>query len=138
MFTACSSPCSRSYICASRSIRRERNICERLRLDGVARLSNGAGKIVEESELLIIRLYHLLDLVDRPIGDLSGLVDARVAHSRAGGDRRTGIAPRRFEQNVGFDPDRRQLLGDQEPVLTIGHHDRPSKQSRSATLRTVS
>ena len=30
----------------------------------------------------------------------------------------------------GFDADGRKLLGDQEPVLTVGHHDRPSKQSR--------
>jgi hypothetical protein len=59
-----------------------------------------------------------------------GAVIARQRKAGACGDRRTGIAPRRLEQNVGFDPDRRKLLSDQEPVLTIGHHDRPSKQSQ--------
>jgi hypothetical protein len=62
--------------------------------------------------------------------DDDGAVVARQRIAGAGGGRRAGIAPRRFEQNVGFGANGRKLLGDQEPVLAVGHHDRPSKQSR--------
>jgi len=62
--------------------------------------------------------------------DDDGTIIARQRVAGAGGDRRTGIAPRRLEQNVGFGADGRKLFGDQEPVLAVGHNDRPSKQRR--------
>jgi len=46
----------------------------------IARFSDGAGKVVEKCPLLLTGLYHLLYLVDRPIGYLSGFVAARLAH----------------------------------------------------------
>jgi len=62
--------------------------------------------------------------------DDDGAIIARQRVAGAGGDRRTGIAPRRLEQDVGLGVDGGKLLGDEEAVLTVGHHDRPSKQSR--------
>ena len=62
--------------------------------------------------------------------DDDGAIIARQRVAGAGGDRRTGIAPRRLEQDVGLGADGGKLLGDEEAVLTVGHHDRPSKQSR--------
>ena len=58
------------------------------------------------------------------------IIAAAERKSRAGDNRRTGIPPRRFEQNVGFRTDRRELLGDQETILGVGHDHRPAKQSR--------
>ena len=48
----------------------------------------------------------------------------------AGGNRRPGIAPDRFEQDVGLRADRGQLLGDQKPILAVGHDDRAAEQRR--------
>ena len=62
--------------------------------------------------------------------DDDGAIVARQRVAGAGGDRRTGIAPRRLEQDVGLGADGGKLLGDEEAVLAVGHHDRPSKQSR--------
>ena len=58
------------------------------------------------------------------------IVAAAERISRARDNGRTGIPPHRFEQNVGFRTDRRELLGDQEAILPIGHDHRPAKQSR--------
>jgi hypothetical protein len=62
--------------------------------------------------------------------DDDGAIIARQRVAGAGGDRRTGIAPRRLEQDVGLGADGGKLLGNEEAVLAVGHHDRPSKQSR--------
>ena len=62
--------------------------------------------------------------------DDDGAIVARQRVAGAGGDRRTGIAPRRLEQDIGLGADGGELLGDEEAVLAVGHHDRSSKQSR--------
>jgi hypothetical protein len=56
--------------------------------------------------------------------DDDGAIIARQRVAGAGGDRWTGIAPRRLEQDVGLGADGGKLLGDEEAVLTVGHHDR--------------
>ena len=63
-------------------------------------------------------------------GDDDGAIIARQRIAGAGGDRRAGIAPRRLEQDIGLGADGGKLLGNEELVLTVGHHDRPSKQAR--------
>ena len=58
------------------------------------------------------------------------IVAAAERKSRARDNRRTGIPPHRFEQDVGLRTDRRELLGDQEAILRVGDDHRPAKQSR--------
>ena len=64
--------------------------------------------------------------------DHDGVAAAIEGKCRAGNDRRPGIAARRLKQNIGLDADLRELLGDHEPVLVIGHDDRPTEHARVA------
>jgi hypothetical protein len=59
-----------------------------------------------------------------------GIDFALGGKGRAGGDRWTGISPYRLEHDIGFDPDRSELLGDQKAVLIVGHDEWTAEQSR--------
>ncbi len=59
-----------------------------------------------------------------------GILVTIVGEQGAGNDRRPGIAPHRFKQDVGFRREGGELLGDEKPILVVGHDDRPAKQGR--------
>ena len=62
--------------------------------------------------------------------DHDGIAAAPLRVAGAGDNCRSGITPHRFEQDIGLGADRRQLLGDQKPILPIGDDDRATKQRR--------
>ena len=62
--------------------------------------------------------------------DNDGIVTAAKRVFSAGSYCRPGIAPDRFEQDIGFCANRGQLLGDQKPILAVGYDDRTAEQRR--------
>ena len=52
-----------------------------VQFDLVARFDDGVAEIVEQGGLLRVRLHGALDLIDRPAGDLGGLVVAALRHA---------------------------------------------------------
>jgi hypothetical protein len=78
------------------------------------------------------------DVIDGKRDD-QGIAFALGGKSRAGCNGRTGIAPYRFQHDIGFDSDRGELFGDQEAILIVGHDERTAEQSwiRNAADRVL-
>ncbi len=62
--------------------------------------------------------------------DHDRIVAALKREGRAGRDRRSGIAPRRLEQDIGLDLHLGELLGNDEAILPVGDHDRAAEHGR--------
>src|SRR6185437_5211604 len=61
--------------------RGKRHLRRTMRLDQFARLDNSVTEIVEQRPLLLVGLYHGLNLIDRPAGDLSRFIGAALRHA---------------------------------------------------------